>query len=102
MTCVNPRVNPSAPNEAALISKPKLRAEVFSVPVCHHHSVGAPGCKYWSAGRWIADFDGSIGVGSSLAASAPLLLLPKPFTGRIESILFFMSAAFIVVLLCSS
>src|SRR5271169_1393155 len=54
---------PRSENAAALISKPKIRSLDFKVPTCHHHSVGAPRCRYWSAGKKIADFDAGIGTG---------------------------------------
>src|SRR5580698_11013684 len=55
---------PRSENAAALISNPKIRSPDFRVPTCHHHSVGAPRCRYWSAGIKIADFDAGIDAGA--------------------------------------
>src|SRR3984957_3885589 len=62
MICEN--AYPRSENAAALISNPKMRSPDCRVPTCHHHSVGAPRCKYWSAGMKIADFDAGIGTGA--------------------------------------
>src|ERR1700692_4336734 len=62
MTCEN--ANPRSEYAAVLISNPKIRSPDCRVPTCHHHSVGAPRCRYWSAGIKIADFDAGTGTGA--------------------------------------
>src|SRR3954470_24216384 len=44
---------PPSGRPVALISKPKTRSPLRKVPICHHHSDGAPAWPYWSSGSWM-------------------------------------------------
>src|ERR1700684_1463062 len=74
-------------NAAALISNPKIRSPVFRVPTCHHHSVGAPRCRYWSAGKKIADFDAGIGTGAPDVDAAIAGVACSPRSKRVMVVL---------------
>jgi hypothetical protein len=69
MTWLNAKPDPA--NDAALISKPNTRSPAEREPMCHHHSVGAPGCRYMSRGSERTTADGGTGSGDSLAGAPP-------------------------------